>query len=457
MANLNLSSARLARRTFLRGLGTAVALPLLDSMVPLRTLAASSAGPGNATTAAIPRRMAFVYVPNGANMADWTPSGVGSDFVMPSILQPLDSLRSDVQILSGLAQDKGFAHGDGPGDHARASATFLTSSKARKTGGADIKVGVSVDQVAAQQLGRYTRLPSLELGTDRARLAGECDSGYSCAYSFNISWRTESSPMPPEVDPRLVFDRLFGNGQPGEEAEARRKRDRYRKSILDFALDDARQLKSGLGYGDRRKLDEYLTAVRELEQRIERTDEFAATRPDYDRPTAIPRRYEDHLKLMFDLLVLAFQTDTTRISSFIMAHDGSNRQYPFIGVREGHHDLSHHGGNEEKKGKIAKINQFHVTQFAYFLNKLKSIPEGEGSLLDHSMIVYGSGLGDGNNHNHDNLPILLAGGKNASLQPGRHTRFPQATPMANLYRSLLDRMGAPVDSFGDSNGLLSQI
>jgi hypothetical protein len=401
--------------------------------------------------------MAFVYVPNGVNMANWTPKGLGADFELPATLEPLKAHQKDLLVLSGLAHDAGRAYADGAGDHARASATFLTGCRARKTPGADIKVGVSVDQVAAQKIGNLTRLPSLELGTDKARLAGNCDSGYSCAYSFNISWKGEATPMPPEVDPRLVFDRLFGNGQSGEMAEARIKRDRYKKSVLDFALEDARKLKADLGYTDRRKLDEYLTAVRDLEQRIERANNFATTLPDYNRPTGIPRAYEDHLKLMFDLLTLAFQTDTTRISTFIMAHDGSNRQYPFIGVRDGHHDLSHHQGDEEKLAKIAKINRFHTTQFAYFLEKLKSINEGDGTLLDNSMIVYGSGLGDGNRHNHDNLPVLVAGKGGGTIQTGRHVRMAKETPMTNLFLSVLDRVGAPVDRIGDSTGLLPQL
>src|SRR5262245_27856806 len=360
-------TVQIARRTFLRGLGTAIALPAFESLLPVlaRAESASASGP-------FPKRMAFVYVPNGANMTDWTPTRVGSDFDLPPILEPLKPVQSDTLVLTGLAHDKGWPHGDGAGDHARASATFLTGCKARKTQGADIKVGISVDQAAAAKIGDRTRLPSLELGTDRARLAGNCDSGYSCAYSFNISWKTESTPMPQEVDPRQVFDRLFGNGNPGEMEEAGIKRDRYRKSTLDFALEDARRLKSDLGYTDRRKLDEYLTAVRELEQRIERANSFAATLPDYNRPTGIPKSYEEHMQIMFDLLALAFQTDTTRISTFILAHDGSNRQYPFIGVRDGHHDLSHHNGDEEKKAKIARINRFHVSQFARFLSKLKS-------------------------------------------------------------------------------------
>lgn len=444
---------QIPRRTFLKGLGTAIGLPVFESMVPARALA-ETAAPG---ATSLPRRMAFVYVPNGANMHQWTPKKVGANFELPASLEPLQSVRDNLLVISGLAHDKGRPHGDGAGDHARASATFLTGCKARKTPGADIKVGVSVDQVAAQKIGNQTRLSSLELGTDKARLAGNCDSGYSCAYSFNISWKTESTPMPPEVDPRLVFDRLFGNGNPGEMDEARVKRDRYRKSVLDFALDDARRLKNNLGYTDRRKLDEYLTAVRELEQRIERANNFAATLPDYDRPTGIPKSYEDHLRLQFDLLALAFQTDTTRVSSFIMAHDGSNRQYPFIGVRDGHHDLSHHGNDEEKLEKIAKINRFHTTQFAYFLEKLKSIKEGEGTLLDNCMIVYGAGLGDGNAHNHDNLPVLVAGGGGGTISSGRHVKLPSETPMTNLFLSLLDRVGAPTERLGDSTGLLKQL
>ena len=443
------------RRTFLKGLGTAIALPMLDVMLPGLARAGQAAAGG--ALGGLPKRLGFFFVPNGINMADWTPKEEGSQFALPSILEPLQPLQKDIVVFSGLAHDKGRAHGDGAGDHARSSATFLTGSKARKTPGADIKVGVSVDQIAAQEMGRLTRLPSLELGMDKARLAGNCDSGYSCAYSFNISWKTESTPMPPEVDPRQVFDRLFGNGNSSEMDEARMKRDRYKKSILDFALEDARTLKKDLGYTDRRKLDEYLTAVRELEERIDQANRFATTLPDYERPTGIPKSYEDHMQLMFDLLALAFQTDTTRISTFILAHDGSNRQYPSIGVRDGHHDLSHHNGDQEKKGKIAKINRFHISQYARFLAKLKSIPEGEGTLLDNCMLVYGSGLGDGNAHNHDNLPVLLAGRGGGTIQTGRHVRFSQETPMTNLYLSMLHRAGVAAERVGDSTGLLPQL
>jgi len=441
----------LPRRTFLKGLGTALALPMLAAMAPGATMAASALAPQGRW----PRRMAFIYVPNGANMSDWTPKAVGAEFELPYILEPLKPVQQDLLVLSGLAHDKARPNGDGPGDHARASATFLTGCQARKTAGADIRVGVSVDQVAAEALRRETRFASLELGCDKARQAGNCDSGYSCAYSFNLSWKTEATPMPPEVNPRLVFDRLFSNGLKGEVDENRAARERYHKSILDFVLEDANRLKSNLGHTDRRKLDEYLTAVRELEMRIESSERFAAALPGATRPKGIPKEYEQHIRLMYDLLTLAFQTDTTRISTFIVAHDGDNRQYPHIGVRDGHHDLSHHGNDEGKKQQIARINRFHLEQFAYFVKKLKGIPEGEATLLDNCMIVYGSGLGDGNRHNHDDLPVVMAGNAGGTIRTGRHVRYDKETPMANLYLSMLERMGASIERLGDSTGKLA--
>jgi hypothetical protein len=448
-----MSTPAVPRRTFLRGLGTAIALPFLDAMaMPFRGLAAGPPAVGH-----LPRRMAFIYIPNGANMADWTPRTVGPDFELPPILEPLQPVKEQLLVLSGLAHDKARPNGDGAGDHARASATFLTGCQARKTAGADIKVGVSVDQVAAARLGPLTRLPSIELGCDKAHLAGNCDSGYSCAYSFNISWRTDAAPNPPEANPRSVFERLFAGGTRAEREEGQTRRRLQQKSILDFALEDAAQLQGRLGATDRRKLDEYLTAVRELEQRIEREEKFAAVRPDLAPPAGIPKEYEKHLRLMFDLLALAFQTDTTRIATFMLAHDGSNRPYPFIGVTEGHHDLSHHGGDAAKKQKITKVNRFHATQFAYFLERLNATKEGEGSLLDHCMIVYGGAIGDGNAHNHDNLPVLLAGRGGGTIQPGRHVRVAKETPMTNLYLSMLERMGVAVDRIGDSTGRLEQL
>ena len=404
-----------------------------------------------------PRRMAYVYVPNGANMADWTPAKIGADFDLPYILEPLKNVQGEFCVMSGLMHDKARPNGDGAGDHARASSTFLTAAQARKTQGADIKVGVSVDQVVARQSGKYTRFPSLELGCDRSQLSGNCDSGYSCAYSFNVAWRNESSPMPPEVDPRLAFDRLFSNGDPGETAEMRQRRERYQKSILDFVLEDARGLQKQLGRNDQRKLDEYFTAVRELERRIEMTEKASIEMPDSKRPTGIPTDYAAHIRLMFDVTALAFQTDTTRVATFVMAHDGSNRPYPFLGVGDGHHDLSHHQQDAEKKKKIAKINRFHMEHFAYFLEKLKGIQEGQGTLLDNCMITYGSGIEDGNSHAHHNLPVILAGRGGGTITPGRHLKYEKNTPMANLFLSLMERMGVDAPRFGDSTGKLDQL
>jgi len=447
-------SWQIPRRRFLKGIGTAIALPALEAMQPALKALAAIESPSGRT---FPKRMAFLYIPNGANMADWTPKEEGTDFEWPYILQPLESFKSDLQILTGLAHDKARPHGDGAGDHARASASFLTGCQARKTAGADIKAGVSVDQIAAEKLGNFTRLPSLELSGDKARPSGNCDSGYSCAYQFNLSWKTDSTPMPPEVDPRVVFERLFCNELPGESDANRAARLRDRKSILDFVGEDARRLKQQLGYTDRRKLDEYLSAVRDVEMRIQHAERFPAVAPDFAKPEGIPKDREQHIHLMLDLLALAFQTDTTRVATYIIAHDGDNRPYPMIGVAEGHHDLSHHGNDEAKKQKIAKINNFHATQFAYFLQKLKSIPEGEGPLLDNCMIVYGGGISDGNAHNHDNLPILLAGRGGGTLRPGRHVRFDRETPMTNLYLSMLDRLSVPAERVGDSTGKLEQI
>ncbi len=443
----------LPRRTFLRGLGTLMALPHLESLVSAGELLAGPVASGGAA----PVRMAFVYVPNGANMADWTPAATGSDFVLPRTLEPLESVRSDVLVLSGLTHDKARPNGDQAGDHARASATFLTACQARKTQGADIRVGVSVDQMAAQRTGLATPLASLELGTDKGQLSGNCDSGYSCAYSFNIAWRTESTPMPPEVNPKLAFERLFGNRDPDETAEARARRERTRKSVIDFVRDDATRLRGRLGRTDQRKLDEYLAAVRDLERRIEMTGKIAELVPDATRPVGVPQSYAEHVRLMFDVMTLAFRTDSTRVGTFVMAHDGSNKPYPEIGVGEGHHDLSHHEDKPEKKAKIARINRMHMELFAAWLRQLKSVREGEGTLLDNCMIVYGSGIEDGNSHAHHNLPVLLAGRGGGAFRTGRHVRHAKNTPMANLYLSMLDRMGVAAERFGDSTGRLGQL
>jgi len=442
---------RLSRRTMLRGLGTGIALPLLDAMEPA---AAAPSRPG----AAVPLRMAFLYVPNGIHMGDWTPADIGSAYKLPPTLEPLAALRGDFSILSGLAQHRANANGDGPGDHARAMASFLTGVQARKTDGLDIRCGTSVDQIAAATVGRKTRFPSLEIGADLGKTSGTCDSGYSCVYSSTISWRNETQPLPKENDPKLIFERLFEDGRPGESAQARAKRDRFSRSILDFALEDARRLEQSLGHADRRKLDEYLSAVREVEQRIERASRAGANAAlTMKKPGGVPESYEEHLKLLADLLVLAFQTDSTRVATYVFANEGSGRSYSFIDVPEGHHDLSHHGNDSGKQAKIAKINRFHTTQLAYLLGRLKSVREGDATLLDRSMIVYGGCIGDGNRHDHNNLPILLAGRGGGTLQPGNHRKYEPKTPLNNLFASLLDRMGGKADALPETTGRLEGI
>ncbi len=447
-----MSKSSLSRRYFLRGLGTAIALPTMESLVPGAGIIRAAE---NKSVSALskPIRMAFVYMPNGVIMDHWTPKSTGEKFDLPKTLSPLEAVRGDLQILTGLAHEKANANGDGGGDHARANATFLTGCQARKTAGADIHVGKSVDQMAADVMGQFTRLPSLELSCDEGRKAGSCDSGYSCSYQYNLAWKSETSPMTPERDPRLVFDRLFSNEMRGEVAEQRAKRDLYNKSILDFVREDTQRMSKYLGRSDRDKMDEYLTTIRELERQIEGAEKYAAKAPDYDRPSGIPKTYEEHIRVMFDIMSLAFQTDTTRISTFLMAHDGSNRSFNEVGVSDGHHGISHHQNNQEKKDKLQKIDQFYVTQFAYFLERMKSIPEGDGTLLDNCMIVLGGGISDGNRHQHTNLPVLLAGKGGGSLKTGRHVSIEQ-TPMTNLYLSMLETMGVDAKSIGDSTGKL---
>jgi hypothetical protein len=445
---------RLSRRTVLRGLGVSVALPLLEAMRPASLLAR----PADHEPKSPPLRMAFFYVPNGVHMPDWVPRSVGADFGLPALLEPLAAVKEDLLVLSGLSLNPARALGDGGGDHARAMASFLTGAHPRKTDGADLRAGVSVDQVAAQRIGRATRFPSLEIGCEGGKSAGECDHGYSCAYQSNLSWRSETTPVAKEINPRLVFDRLFGSPPDGNSGADVARGDRQKKSILDFIGADARQLRTVLGAADRRKLDEYLTGVRELEQRLARSRRALDVGvAKYPRPLGIPADYQEHLRLMGELLVLAFQSDLTRIATFVFANDGSNRSYRTAGVSDGHHDLSHHGGDIAKQEKIKRINQFHAAQLAHILGKLKGIPEGDGTLLDHCMIVYGSGISDGNSHSHDDLPILLAGKANGSIRTGRHIRYPSETPLTNLYVALLDRMGVKVDGFGDSTGRLTSL
>lgn len=446
------SNLTIPRRTFLRGLGAAIALPMLDAMLPVRALAAASAKK-------IPTRMAFLFVPNGAHMPDWSPTAEGADFDLPYILQPLQPHKNELLVLSGLAQDKGRSNADGGGDHARSAGSWLTCSQPLKSEGSQIRVGISADQVAAQIVGKETRFASLELGLEPGRQGGKCDTGYSCAYSNNISWRNENTPMTREINPRLVFERLFSNELPKEQGDSAKRRAIYKKSILDFVLEDAKSLSAKVGGHDKQKLDEYLHSIREIELRVQQAEKMVASAntsvaAGYEVPESIPESFEEHARLMCDMMVLAFQSDTTRVCTFMLANEGSNRSYRNIGVSDGHHSLSHHQGDHAKQMKIREINRFHMQQFAYILNRLRSIPEGDGTLLDHSMIAYGGGLADGDRHQHDDLPLLLAGRGGGTILPGRHIRYAAETPMANLLVGMLDRMGASVGSFGDSTGAL---
>lgn len=444
-----MGSKKLTRRTVLRGMGVAMSLPWLEAMGPL-TAWADSPSPQSAA----PNRLAFIYVPNGKNMADWTPQREGADFDLPAILEPLAPIKDKLLVLSGLTADKARAHGDGGGDHARALGAFLTGAQPRKTDGTDLRAGISVDQVAASRIGDKTRLASLEIGCEHGAMAGNCDSGYSCVYSSTMSWRSATQPLPKEVNPKLVFERLFATAPSAERAQ----RDARRKSVLDFVREDSRDLVGRLGTNDVRKLDEYFAAIRDIELRIERAEKLPPVKtPDIAAPTGIPAAYDEHIRLMCDLLVLAFQADVTRVVTFVLANEGSNKPYPFIEVPEGHHDLSHHGNEEAKKAKIRKINLFHTSQLAYLLTKLAATPEGSGTLLDHAMLAYGSGNSDGNAHNHDNLPILLAGGGCGTLKTGRHVRYPGETPLTNLWLAMLDRMEVNVDKLGDSSGTLGNL
>ena len=392
-----LTKTPLSRRTLLRGIGAAISLPLLDAMVPV------FASP---STPARPLRLVFIYVPNGILMDQWTPSAVGRDFELSRILAPLAPHRENVLVLSGLTQNTGRALGDSAGDHARASATYLTGVHPKKTDGAGICAGISVDQVAARYAGADTRFPSIELACEHGRLVGNCDSGYSCAYSNTLSWRTPSMPLPPEVNPRAVFERLFGAVD--ENPVDRLKRQGDETSILDYVLDDSRHLTAQLGASDRGKIDEYLTSVREIESRIQLAERQGAAAPDVppsiQKPSGVPADFAAYARLMFDLLAAAFQTRATRVSTFMLGREGSTRAYREIGISDSHHPITHHGGNPELIEKVARINVYHVQQLAYFLGRLKSTPDGDGTLLDHSLIVYGSGLSDGNRHQHDNLP-----------------------------------------------------
>jgi hypothetical protein len=446
-----ITGKHLPRRTFLRGIGAAIALPVLDAMKPALVSAAS------AGTKA-PVRLAFTYIPNGVTIKDWKPAVTGANFEMSRILKPLEPLRQDLMVLSGLDHNNANALGDGGGDHARAGAAFLTGVHPKKTAGADIQAGISADQIAAKKYGSATRIASLELGCEDSRTVGSCDSGYSCAYTNSISWRGPQTPMPPETNPRIVFERLFGDQDFNLDPETRARKTAQRKSILDVVNQRTHRLVQDLGAADRRKIDEYLTGIREIEQRIQLAEKDQRTfRPDMEKPTGVPIEFADYVKMMFDLQVLAFQADLTRVSTLLYGREASVRTYGEIGVTDPHHPLSHHRNIPENIEKLTKINTYHTSLFGYFLGKMKSIKEGDGTLLDHSMIVYGGAICDGNSHSHHDLPVLVAGRGDGQLKPGRHIAYEKGTPMTNLYLSLLERMDVPTEKLGDSTGQLKYL
>jgi len=445
----------LSRRTVLRGLGVAMALPMMEAMGQSKAIA-SVAGAAGGSSAAAPLRMAFVFTPNGVHYPSWAPTTAGADYALTETLAPIESVRKHVNILTGLTLDKARANGDGPGDHARSSATFLTGQQARKTAGNDIEIGVSIDQFAAGQIGSRTRLPSIEIGCETGKRAGSCDSGYSCAYSSHLSWKDEDTPMPKMIDPSSVFETLFGT----QDRQAALERISRRRSILDFVAGESRRLETKLGVNDRNKLDEFQTAVREIERRIEHArSETDANEPPAGTPVpaGIPRLVGEHIDLMYDMLLLAFQTDQTRIATFMTGLGGSNRTFHEIGVTDGHHNLSHHREDQTMVDKIKKIDRFYIERFARFVDKASKIREGEGSLLDNCMIMHGSGISDGNRHNHEDLPIIMAGRGAGAFEPGRHVAFKKETPLCNLYMTMLERMGCEVESFGDATGKLGQL
>ncbi|HEY8748698.1 MAG TPA: DUF1552 domain-containing protein [Tepidisphaeraceae bacterium] len=441
---MNLSKKSLPRRTFLRGVGVSLALPLLDAMIPAATALS--------LTPAVPvRRLGYVFIPMGCDMTRWMPPANEKLKDLPPILSPLESVKEHVSILSNMELQNAY-----PGTHATSNAAFLSAARAKHTESSDYFLGTTADQIAAQHIGRETQLPSLEMAMDMLQVVGQCDNGYACVYQNNLSWSSPTTPLPAEAHPRLVFESLFGEGGSKADRQAALKR---RASLLDFVKDDLARLGKTLGPSDRTKVNQYLESVREVERRIQKAEADANENslPDLDRPVGVPAAYADHARLMFDLQALAMQGDVTRVTTFQLARETSTRTYPEIGVSDPHHPLSHHGNDPAKIARLAKINQFHVSLFAEFLAKLKTIKEGDGTLLDHSLLLYGSGMGNPNVHDHINLPIIVAGGAAGGMKGGRHIRFDHPTPLANLHLTLLDKVGVRLDKFADSDGHVKQL
>jgi hypothetical protein len=435
----------LPRRTFLRGMGTALALPLLDAMVPALSAVAQ--------TAASPvRRLGFVYIPMGMNAAAWTPALEGHITDLSPSLGPLAPVLDQLTIFTNLELRNAYT----TGNHASANCAFLSCVKAKRTEGTDYQLGTTVDQLAAQSIGKATPIPSLELGTDLIAQVGNCDNGYACAYQNNLSWSSATTPLPTEADPRVVFERLFGDGGKPDQRRAELKKS---GSILDWMTNDLARLQKELGPGDRTRLDQYLDSVREVERRIQQAERQSDVTPlpDLERPATVPAAWEDHVKLMFDLQLLAMQADLTRIITFQLARETSTRTYPQIGVPEPHHPVSHHTNDPEKLAKLARINAYHVSLFASFVEKLQATPDGDGSLLDHSMYLLGSGMGNPDIHNHTNLPIVMAGGRTSKKKGARHIRYEQPAPLANLHLTLLEKVGVRLDTFADSSGKIADL
>lgn len=442
-----LTKKALSRRTFLRGMGATLALPFLDAMVP-----SAIAGTTKQTVQPV-KRLGYVFMPMGCDQSRWTPPGAdGSLDTLSPILSSLESVKSHVTAFTNLELRNAY-----PGSHATSNSSFLSAAKAKHTESSDYYLGTTADQLAAQQIGRQTQLPSLELSMDMLQTTGQCDNGYACVYQNNLSWSSPTTPLPSEAHPRIVFERLFGEG--GNVAE-RRAALHKRASLLDWITEDLARLNRNLGAADRARMSGYLDTVREVERRIQKAEadvENSGLPVDLERPLGVPAAYADHAKLMFDLQVLAMQGDITRVCTFQLARETSNRTYPEIGVSDPHHPLSHHGNDPEKIARMAKINAFHVSLFAYYLERLKATPDGDGSLLDHSLILYGSGIGNPNIHDHTNLPVLVAGGAAGGMRGGRHIRYNEPVPLANLHLTLLDKVGVNIDSFADSTGKITEL